>query len=55
MPTFTTRPRVKQVSYGDYEAATLFMMEESLMKNQGKNFSQLHKDLVRKEYHLHTF
>ena len=49
-----TLPRVRQVSYGEYEVARLNMIEERLMKHYGKNFSQLHKDLMRKEYQLVT-
>ena len=52
MANFQKAPRVKQVSYGDYEAARLHMMEETLMKHHGKNYSQLHKDITRKEYSL---
>ena len=47
-----TLPRVKQVSYGDYEVERLHQMEETIMSHHGKNFSQMHKDMVRKEYQL---
>ena len=49
-----TLPRVRQVSYGEYEVERLLMMENKLMNHHGKNYSQLHKDLIRKEYGLIT-
>ena len=42
--------RIKNVSYAGYEVDRIWEMEEKLMKHHGKNYSQLHKDLVRKEY-----
>tara|TARA_B100000287_G_C20118277_1_gene577224 strand:- start:49 stop:222 length:174 start_codon:yes stop_codon:yes gene_type:complete len=45
-------PKVKQVSYAEYEVERLNMIEERLMKHYGKGYSQLHKDLMRKEYSL---
>ena len=33
-----------------HEVDRIWEMEEKLCKHHGKNFSQLHKDLVRKEY-----
>tara|TARA_B100000965_G_scaffold351269_1_gene325717 strand:- start:228 stop:395 length:168 start_codon:yes stop_codon:yes gene_type:complete len=52
MANFKQLPRVKQVSYGDYEVERLHQMEETIMSHHGKNFSQMHKDMVRKEYQL---
>tara|TARA_X000000368_G_scaffold372199_1_gene322387 strand:+ start:59 stop:331 length:273 start_codon:yes stop_codon:yes gene_type:complete len=43
-------PKIKNVSYAEYEVDRLNMMEEKLMRHLGKNYSQLHKDLVRKEF-----
>ena len=54
MAHYNTLPRVKQVSYGEYEVERLLMMENKLMNHHGKNYSQLHKDLIRKEYGLIT-
>ena len=54
MSNFQDYPRAKQVSYADYEAARIQQMENTLMEHHGKNFSQLHKDMVRKEYSLIT-
>tara|TARA_B100000287_G_C20264083_1_gene635217 strand:- start:240 stop:461 length:222 start_codon:yes stop_codon:yes gene_type:complete len=57
MTTYNTRyskpnypSRIKNVSYAGYEVDRIWEMEEKLCKHHGKNFSQLHKDLVRKEY-----
>ena len=52
MANFKQLPRVKQVSYGDYEVERLHQMEETIMSHHGKNFSQMNKDMVRKEYKL---
>ena len=43
-------PKVRNVSYAEYEVDRLTMMEDKLMRHLGKNYSQLHKDLVRKEF-----
>ncbi len=52
--SYTSTRNVKQVSYADYEYKRLNMMQEALMKHHAKNFSQLVKDLMRKEYQLIT-
>tara|TARA_Y100001963_G_scaffold150176_1_gene230881 strand:+ start:601 stop:768 length:168 start_codon:yes stop_codon:yes gene_type:complete len=54
MATFQEYPRAKQVSYAEYEAARIQQMEDELMEHHNKNFSQLHKDLIRKEHTLIT-
>ena len=41
---------IRNVSYAGYELDRIRMMEDKLCKHYGKNFSQLHKDLVRKEF-----
>ena len=41
----------KSISYGGWECEKLNKMEEELMEHNGKNFSQLHKDLVREKYY----
>ena len=50
MPTTTqSKPVVKSISYQTNEDKVL-MMEDWLMNQMGYNRSQLHKQLVRKEY-----
>ena len=54
---FATRPiQYKRcVSYGGWEKDKLQKMEDELMEELGKNYSQLHKDLIReKHYALKT-
>ncbi len=45
------RQKVKSISYKKAETKVL-KMEEELMDYFGCDFSQLHKDLVRKQYQL---
>jgi len=50
MPTNTqSKPVVKSISYQTNEDKVL-MMEDWLMGHYGYNRSQLHKQLIRKEY-----
>jgi len=42
-----------QISYSRQESAVILPMEEYLMKAYTCNRSQLHKNLVKKEYALH--
>ena len=50
MPTTTqSKPVVKSISYQTNEDKVL-MMEDWLMGHYGYNRSQLHKQLIRKEY-----
>ena len=44
--------RRKHVSYNRYETNKFKKMEEELMKRYDSNFSQLHKDLVSREYQI---
>lgn len=42
-----------QISYSKQESACILSMEDYLMKAYSCNRSQLHKNLVKKEYALH--
>ena len=42
-----------QISYSKQESASILSMEDYLMKAYSCNRSQLHKNLVKKEYALH--
>ena len=53
MANFTNQNiRRKHVSYTRYETNKFKKMEEELMKRYDSNFSQLHKDLVSREYQI---
>lgn len=51
MPTINNHKQVVvSISYQKNEADKILMMEDWLMTHYGYNRSQLHKQLVRKEY-----
>jgi hypothetical protein len=56
-PEALTSPRNSaeriQISYSRQESAVILPMEEYLMRAYSCNRSQLHKNLVKKEYALH--
>ena len=52
--SYSPQRNVKQVSYSDYEYKRLNMIQDKLMEHHAMNFSQLVKNLIRKEYQLIT-
>ena len=50
--TYSPTRKVKQISYSDYEYNRLNMIQDKLMEHHAMSFSQLVKNLMRKEYQL---